>query len=155
MIACEGRSWRKSYYEPYKRNRTEIREAKSDADQEEDTLFWEALAELQAFFVEKTNCTVLQHRQLEADDLIAGFIQNHPNDNHVIISTDSDFHQLIAPNVTQYNGVGEYHVTIEGYFDVKGKPIFDNKTKEGSGLLLAAPTETVLNGKFIAPPPLT
>lgn len=130
VIACEGRSWRKSYYAPYKRNRADLRDAKSVADQEEDTLFWEALGELQQFFVNKTNCTVLQHSQLEADDLIAGFIQHHPNDNHVIISTDSDFHQLIADNVTQYNGVGEYIVKLNGYFDVRGNPIFDNKTKE-------------------------
>ena len=38
-------------------------------------------------------------KQLEADDLIAGWVQAHPNDNHVIISTDGDFAQLIAPNV--------------------------------------------------------
>ena len=37
----------------------------------------------------------MQHKQLEADDLIAGWVQAHPNDNHVIISTDGDFAQLL------------------------------------------------------------
>ena len=66
---------------------------------------------------------------------IAGWIQNHPNDNHVIISTDGDFAQLIAPNVRQYNGVMEITTTHEGYFDAKGKPVVDKKT----GNVKAAP----------------
>ena len=72
----------------------------------------------------------MRHEQLEADDLIAGWIQSHPNDNHVIISTDTDFVQLIAPNVKQYNGVQECTITHEGYFDAKGKNIIDKKTQE-------------------------
>jgi len=70
---------------------------------------------------------------LEADDLIAGWVQNHPEDNHVIISTDGDFAQLIAPNVKQYNGVSNTTITHEGYFDDKGKPVIDKKTKEPKG----------------------
>ena len=131
VIFClEGRSWRKDYYEPYKRNRAETRAALNEREQEEDKLFWEAFDTFKEFIKEKTNCTVMQHPQLEADDLIAGWIQSHPDDNHVIISTDSDFAQLIAPNVKQYNGVMETTITHEGYFDDKGKPIIDKKTQE-------------------------
>jgi 5'-3' exonuclease len=80
---------------------------------------------------DKTNCTVIQHKQLEADDLIAGWVQAHPNDEHVIISTDGDFAQLIAPNVKQYNGVSNTIITHEGYFDDKKlEPVIDKKTKE-------------------------
>jgi 5'-3' exonuclease len=93
-------------------------------------VFWEAFDTFKDFISDKTNCTVLRHEQLEADDLIAGWIQSHPNDEHVIISTDTDFVQLIAPNVRQYNGVMETTITHEGYFDDKGKPIIDKKTKE-------------------------
>ena len=82
------------------------------------------------FVVEKTNCTVLHHPRLEADDLIAGWIAAHPNDDHVIVSTDGDFAQLIAANVKQYNGVTGITTTHEGYFDEKGKPVVDKKTKE-------------------------
>ena len=126
----EGRSWRKDFYKPYKANRAEVRAARTVKEQDEDELFFESINDLMQFLSDKTNCTVLQNPQLEADDLIAGFIQLHPNDNHVIISTDSDFVQLVAPNVSQYNGVTEVHITHEGYFDVKGKPIKDSKTKE-------------------------
>jgi 5'-3' exonuclease len=131
VIFClEGRSWRKDYYEPYKRNRAESRAALNEREQEEDRVFWEAFDTFKEFVKDKTNCTVLRHDQLEADDLIAGWIQSHPADNHVIISTDTDFVQLIAPNVKQYNGVMEHVITHEGIFDDKGKPVIDKKTKE-------------------------
>jgi hypothetical protein len=130
VFCLEGRSWRKDYYEPYKRNRSDARAALTVKEQEEDQLFWESFDKFKEFITEKTNCTILQHSQLEADDLIAGWIQSHPSDKHVIISTDSDFYQLIAPNVSQYNGVQEHHITHEGVFDKKGKIVIDNKTKE-------------------------
>jgi 5'-3' exonuclease len=130
VFCLEGRSWRKDYYEPYKRNRSDARAALTEKQQDEDQVFWEAFDTFKDFIKDKTNCTVLQHPQLEADDLIAGWIQNHPDNDHVIISTDTDFLQLIAPNVRQYNGVQECTVTHKGYFDDKGNAIIDNKTKE-------------------------
>lgn len=133
VFCLEGRSWRKDFYKPYKANRAETRAAMTAKEQEEDALFWETFDVFKNFIIEKTNCTVLQHSELEADDLIAGFIQNHPNDEHVIISTDSDFHQLIAPNVKQYNGVADTLTTHEGVFDKKGKRIIDKKTKQEVG----------------------
>jgi 5'-3' exonuclease len=129
VIFClEGRSWRKDYYAPYKRNRQDARDALSVKDAEEDKVFWETFDDFKDYIHEKTNCTVLQHPQLEADDLIAGWVQSHPNDNHVVISTDGDFAQLIAPNVKQYNGVTGVTTTHEGYFDEKGKRVKDKKT---------------------------
>jgi hypothetical protein len=130
VFCLEGRSWRKDYYEPYKRNRSDARAALTPKEQEEDQLFWESFDMFKDFISEKTNCTVLQHPQLEADDLIAGWIQSHPDSKHVIISTDTDFVQLISPNVSQYNGVMEHHITHQGIFDKKGKLVIDNKTKE-------------------------
>lgn len=130
VFLLDGRSWRKDFYVPYKRNRQETRSAMKPAEIEEDKVFWEVYDELLAFVKDKTNCTLLKHPNLEADDLIAGWVQNHPNDNHIIISTDGDFAQLIAPNVKQYNGVSNVTTTHEGYFDAKGKRVVDTKTKE-------------------------
>ena len=131
VIFClEGRSWRKDFYAPYKAQRAEARAAHTEREADEEKVFWEAFDTFKAFVTEKTNCTVLQNPQLEADDLIAGWIQSHPDDNHVIISTDTDFVQLIAPNVRQYNGVMEHVITHEGIFDDKGRPVIDKKTKE-------------------------
>lgn len=135
VFCLEGRSWRKDFYQPYKRNRQEVRAAMTTREAEEDRVFWEIFDEFKDFISNKTNCTVLQNSILEADDLIAGWIQNHPNDKHVIISTDGDFAQLISPTVSQYNGVQNMLITHEGYFDDKGKPVKDKK----SGEIKAAP----------------
>jgi 5'-3' exonuclease len=130
IFALEGRSWRKDYYAPYKRQRAEARAAHSPKEAEEEKVFWETFDKFKDFVTDKTNCTVLQNPQLEADDLIAGWIQSHPDSHHVIVSTDGDFAQLIAPNVKQYNGVMQITTTHEGYFDEKGKPVVDKKTKQ-------------------------
>ena len=130
VITLEGRSWRKDYYEPYKKNRAVARAALTEAEAEEDRLFWETFDVLKTFFYEKSNCTVLRHENLEADDLVAGWIQAHPTDEHVIVSSDSDFHQLLAHNVKQYNGIQDELHTIEGIFDKKGQPVKDKKTGE-------------------------
>jgi 5'-3' exonuclease len=131
VIFClEGRSWRKDYYEPYKKNRAVARAALTEKEQEEDQLFWDAFDELKTFLYEKSNCTVLQHPQLEADDLVAGWIQAHPGDEHIIVSSDTDFYQLLAHNVKQYNGISDELHTTQGIFDKKGAPVKDKKTKE-------------------------
>ena len=134
VFCLEGRSWRKDYYAPYKRNRSDARAAHTEKEAEEEKVFWEAFDTFKDFIAEKTNCTVLQHKQLEADDLIAGWIQTHPDADHVIISTDSDFVQLIAPNVRQYNGVMETTTTYEGILDKKGKRVIDKKTNEAKAV---------------------
>ena len=131
VFCLEGRSWRKDFYEPYKRNRKVARDALTESQAEEDKVFWEMFDEFKDFVDTKTSCTVMQHPELEADDLIAGWVQAHPNDKHVIISTDGDFAQLIGPNVTQYNGVSNTIISHEGYFDDKKRqPVIDKKTKE-------------------------
>jgi len=130
VFCLEGRSWRKDYYEPYKRNRQVARDALTEKEQEEDTVFWEAFDTFKNFVNDKTNCTVLQHPELEADDLIAGWVQQHPDADHVIVSTDTDFQQLIAPNCRLYNGVQEVTTTTEGFFDKKGELVIDKKTKQ-------------------------
>tara|TARA_B100000965_G_scaffold231034_1_gene193436 strand:- start:2667 stop:3617 length:951 start_codon:yes stop_codon:yes gene_type:complete len=130
VFCLEGRSWRKDVYEPYKRNRKVSADARTPKEKEEDEAFWQAFDEVYDYLEKKSNCTILQHEQCEADDFIARWIQNHPKDKHVIISSDSDFYQLIADNVTQYNGIMNQHITINGIFDDKNKPVMDKKTGE-------------------------
>lgn len=130
VICLEGRSWRKDFYTPYKANRAVARASLTETEQEEERLFWETFDSLKTFLNDKSNCTVLQHPELEADDLISGFIQTHPHDHHTIISSDTDFHQLLADNVNQYNGISDELHTITGIFDKKGERVIDKKTKE-------------------------
>ena len=130
VFCLEGRSWRKDFYAPYKKNRAVAKAALTEQEAEEDKLFWETFETLKTFLIEKTNCTVLRHENLEADDLISGWIQHHPNDEHIIVSSDTDFYQLLAANVSQYNGISEELHTINGIFDKKNKLVIDKKTKE-------------------------
>ena len=130
VFCLEGRSWRKDFYDPYKKNRVVARQALTEAEQEEDKVFWETYDELTTFLKDKSNCTVIRNEIAEADDLIARFVHNHPEDQHFIISSDTDFHQLLDNNVRQYNGITNELHTIEGIFDDKGKAVIDKKTKE-------------------------
>ena len=134
LIFClEGRSWRKDHYAPYKRNRKETFEAMSDKEKEENKVFWECYDDLTNFVKTKTNATVLQNSRAEADDLIARWIDKHPNDKHVILSTDKDLNQLVKENVKQYNGIQEITITHKGWFDNKGNEIIDKKTELPKG----------------------
>ena len=39
VFCLEGRSWRKDFYEPYKRNRADARDALTEAEQEENKIW--------------------------------------------------------------------------------------------------------------------
>ena len=131
VMCLEGRSWRKDFYAPYKANRKVTMDKRSVREQEDDELFFESYNDLTEFLDKRTNCSVIQQPNAEADDLIATWIQQHPDDNHVIVSTDSDFYQLLAPNVTQYNGTTDQIVSLEGFKNAKtGEWVIDKKTNE-------------------------
>jgi len=131
VLCLEGRSWRKDIYAPYKANRKVLLDQRSVKEQEDDELFFESYNDMIEFFDKRTNCTVIQQENAEADDLIATWIQEHPEDKHVIVSTDSDFYQLISENVIQYNGTTDQIVTLEGFTNAKtGEPVIDKKTGE-------------------------
>ena len=129
VFCLEGRSWRKDFYPPYKANRKVTADKRSPKEIEDDELFFEAYDDMIKFFNDKTNSSVIRCPNAEADDLIATWIQTHPDDNHIIVSTDSDFYQLLAPNVKQYNGTTDQIVSLDGFFDAKtGKQVIDKKT---------------------------
>ena len=134
LIFClEGRSWRKDHYAHYKRNRKEALKALTPQEKEENEVFWECYDDFTNFLKTKTNATVLQNPRVEADDLIARWIDKHPDNKHVILSTDKDLNQLVKENVKQYNGITETTITHDGWFDAKGNPVIDKKTKAPKG----------------------
>jgi 5'-3' exonuclease len=130
VFCLEGRSFRRDLYAPYKKNRVVDAQSVTEAEAEESKMFWETYEKFCTYIKEKTNVSVLRHERAEADDMIARFIHLHPNDNHWIISTDTDYDQLITEKVVRYNGVGNELVTLQGYFKENGKPVLDKKTKE-------------------------
>jgi len=148
VFCLEGRSWRKDFYTPYKAHRRVAQLAKSSREQEEDQIMFQSYDDMITFLDEKTNVTMLQNPEAEADDMIAVFIQSHPNDNHIIISSDSDYLQLITDNVTMYDGVQNRIITKDGFFkdDKNMTPMKDKKTKE---VLAAIDPEWMLFEKCI------
>ena len=134
VFALEGRSWRKDFYEPYKKNRAVARAAMSEAEAEEDQLFWQTYDELCQYLANRTNCSVIRHENAEADDIIARWIALHPGDHHTIVSSDTDFVQLLANNVDQYNGITDELITLEGVLDAKGQAVIDKKTKTAKAI---------------------
>jgi 5'-3' exonuclease len=129
VFALEGRSWRKDFYTPYKKNRADARSAMTEAEAEEDRLFWETYDELTKYLSTKTNCSVIRCPIAEADDIIARWIMLHPQDHHTIVSSDTDFVQLISDNVQQYNGITDELITINGIVDHRDQLVTDKKTK--------------------------
>src|SRR5882672_3612195 len=125
VFASEGHSWRKSFDENYKRNRTDAKAKMTESEREENQIFMSAFADFESFIKEKTNATVLQHSDCEADDMIQAWISAHPEDKHIVISGDTDFHQLLAANVILYDGVNRRTYSINGVTDERDKPVVD------------------------------
>lgn len=121
IFFIEGSSWRKFSYSDYKADRKVKYALKTDKEKEDQTILTEAFDDLVNFFDQKSNITVLQNPQAEADDMIAEFIRHHPNDNHILISSDSDFYQLLAPNLKIYDPVKDILITQNSVTNDNGK----------------------------------
>jgi 5'-3' exonuclease len=130
VFCLEGRSFRRDLYAPYKRNRVVDEQSVTEEELEESRMFWETYSAFTTYISEKTNVSVLRHERAEADDMIARFVHLHPGSTHLIISTDTDYDQLITDKVSRFSGVAGELVTINGYLKENGKPVIDKKTKE-------------------------
>ena len=127
VFASEGRSWRKDFDPNYKMNRKVKAQGRSLEEKEEMEVMYEMINDFVEFVDTQSNSTLLKSPRAEADDYIARWIQTHPEDQHIIISTDTDFRQILQTNVRQYNPVQELLYTTTGVFDNKGKLATDKK----------------------------
>lgn len=134
VFCAEGRSWRKDFDEAYKRNRSDKIKTLTAQEKEELDEVFKCINAFCEFVKTKTNATLLQDPICEADDMIAGWIWNHPDDECVIISTDTDYQQLLSDKVKQYNPVQEILYSPTEVLDSKGKP-----AKSSKGVLIEAP----------------
>ncbi|QDJ96495.1 RnaseH [Xanthomonas phage Xoo-sp13] len=133
ILAFDDYSWRKAYtkdidtcvtYKPYKGTR---RKGMSASDRAKMEKFDSHISEFVELFREKTRVLVLKAKYLEADDLIAGYIQANPEDEHYLISADKDFMQLLVRNnlhlvdptsdkertLTEYNDDPDYFMYVK------------------------------------------
>lgn len=133
VVFCfEGRSWRKDVDSTYKLNRQVADSKLSVDDKEFKESMLEIMTDLQDFITNSTHASVLQHPKLEADDLIGGWCQTHPDDTHIILSSDSDFKQLLAHNVIIHNGVEQTTTYVDKVILENGKHKLD---KDGSPIV--------------------
>lgn len=104
VVACFDTpgNWRKVYMASgiavsrleYKGHR---RKNQTPQQQKEFAIFCEHINEFQQLLDEMTGIVVLSAPLLEADDCIAAWTQVHPDEVNVIMTGDSDMHQLITP----------------------------------------------------------
>jgi 5'-3' exonuclease len=128
VFAVDHGSWRKAIYPEYKAHRRFKEAQRSPIEMEEDKAFRDTLNALLTYIKEKTNVTILDQKNCEADDFVARWIQLHPDDDHVILSSDSDFFQLLADNVKIFDGMKNWTITKTGVFDEQGKQAIKKKT---------------------------
>lgn len=122
VFFTEGRSWRRDIYPDYKGNRKAIFAKQTEKEQEDHKILMGAYDELVTFLDTKTNITVLNNPHAEADDMIAIWIESHPDDQHILISSDSDFFQLLRfSNVTLYDPVKDIIIKQDGVYNDNGK----------------------------------
>jgi len=121
IFYTEGHSWRKDIYPDYKGNRKVAFAQQTIKEQEDHGILVEAFDSFVEYLDAKTNITVLHNSKAEADDMIAVFIEAHPDDKHIVISSDSDFFQLLRfLNVMLYDPVKDIQIRQDGVFDDDG-----------------------------------
>lgn len=140
VAAFDRSSWRKKFTasdqclskKPYKGNR---RQNMTPSEQEKFARFMDHVVEFEEILQTHTSIICLAAEGLEADDLIAGFIEAYGEDGEdeiILISRDRDLAQMLGkgkdtffPNVTQYDPVSGEQITIETAI----KDLFKEKKK--------------------------
>lgn len=100
VLAFDRSSWRKDYTKSdvcvskklYKGDR---RQKQTPLEKERYEKFLEHVNEFEEMMTEHTSAICLAGDKLEADDLIAGWVDMHPDDKITLVSADKDFVQLL------------------------------------------------------------
>lgn len=123
VMAFDRTSWRKLYTaspkciskKPYKGNR---RQNMSPAQQAKFERFLGHLKEFESLIINHSTIITLAGEHLEADDVLAGFVQRHTDDDITIISSDSDLLQLVRyGNVRLISPATDKPQTLEKFDD--------------------------------------
>lgn len=133
-VACfDSYSWRKDVFADYKGDREKDQ---SPIKLEEREIIKDVLVKLQRFLDAHTNVTVLSEGGIEADDFVARWVDLHGDESfeHVIVSADGDFKQLLRPGVELFNPISNTLYTVDGVFFQDGnRPGKDQATVRRHG----------------------
>jgi 5'-3' exonuclease len=121
ICVFDSSSWRKDYtnsdgcitYKKYKGNRRQ----NLDEDQIIKYKIFDAhIQQFREMLKTKTGISVYHREKLEADDIIWGIVDSNPDDDHIIITGDNDFLQLLRySNVTIYDPIQEKNKDLLEY----------------------------------------
>lgn len=153
VFCLEGRSWRHDHYSGYKAHRRAQQSIMTKKEREDNAVFFGAFDLFMDFIRDKTNATVLQSEGAEADDMIARWTQLHPDDNHIILSSDRDFFQLLSSKVKQYDGIRGWTISTDGYFDDKDQEVVVKKNITKVDKASGKKIKTSVSNKLEAPDP--
>lgn len=129
VFCLDKSSWRYDVYSRYKAQRKLKRLNATESEREADEHMAMLFDKLMAFLEQYTNVTVLQADRIEADDFIARWIQTHLEDQHIIVSGDSDFQQLLAANVKIFDGMKGHVISHNGVWTDRQKPVLGKDRK--------------------------
>ena len=102
VIAFDSKPyWRLDILEMYKARREEQHKKDQGIDE-----FRKMVEEFAALIRDHSSVITLRYPTIEADDLIARWVQLHPGDEHIIVSNDKDYYQLQKHSgVKQWNPI--------------------------------------------------
>ena len=111
-----GSSWRKSFYPEYKANREVLRQKQTEQEAADFKAFLEELNNAYLLLKHK-GYPILRIRGVEADDIAAYVVANYSsNFEHTwLISSDKDWHLLLADNVSQFSYVTRKETTVKNW----------------------------------------
>lgn len=102
IMAFDSYSWRKLYTKDTtkcvtnKKYKGHRRDDKTESEMELLRLLDEHLEDFYELLKNNTSILTLKEHLLEADDLIAGYVQMHGDCKNVVVSGDGDFTQLLG-----------------------------------------------------------
>lgn len=134
-MALEGRpKHRHAALDTYKANREIPSGPEHDSRRSEMNNFYEQITTSIEIIRECFPITLLKHPDFEADDTIANFVYDHPDDVIVIVSTDTDFIQLVSEHVRLYNPTKKSFVDAPPYDYVSWKSLRGDSSDNISGI---------------------
>lgn len=103
VATFDKQSWRRGVFPEYKANRRN--KVLTPSELEDREVINKTIDEVEDFLRDYTNVTVLARDGAEADDFIARWCQIHDEENHehIIVSSDGDFKQLVHDQTVMYN----------------------------------------------------
>jgi len=102
------KSFRKEIYPEYKANR------KHGSHDEDRQSLYNQITEMRRDIIPGLGFSnSYMQSGYEADDLITFFMMNHPDHEHIVVSTDQDLYQTIRKNRKIYNPIKKEFITVE------------------------------------------